>query len=379
MKKYISIFLLLALMLSCCACGAEEATESSTAATAATEVQETQPEIFIPELEDVLAEYEAKKLEGQPTNEQLYGHINQLEPMDGIYKIWNAEGVKNIANHPDGKFEFLCNVDMQGATIRPIGTKDQPFTGEISGLNCTVSNFTIEASDEGYLGFIAVNNGVIRNLTLDNATFIAKENTQYMGGIAAFSTTEISRCTVRGTMNVAAAAEDAYCGGIAGHIEGNIINCVSQVDLNYSAPGSATIGGTAGKVIGGKTEFTESYGKLVISGNNKTTGLLFGDAKDVTIYNLAFLGEENTVDGVLFSNYFGKEENVTYEKLLVRDNNPYEMDENVAKLRDKVVDTMYQMATVRWTTTQNLYHDCHCQLTVCHGIYKPGMLQIGIP
>ena len=379
MKKYISILLLLALMLSCCACGAEENSEVSTAATAATEAQETQPEIFIPELEDVMAEYEAKKLEGQPTNEQLYGHINQLEPMGGVYKIWSAVGVQNMADHPDGNFEFLCNVDMEGATVRPIGTKDQPFTGKISGLNCTISNFTIEATDDGYLGFIGVNNGEIRNLTLDNVTLVPKENTRYMGGIAAVSNTEISRCTVRGALNVSTAAEDAYCGGIAGQIADDIINCVSQVDITYAAAGSATIGGTAGQAIGGRTEFTEAYGKLVISGSNKTAGLMYGEAKNVDIYTQAFLGEENTIDGVLFDNYFGKEENVTYEKLLVRDNNPYEMDENVAKLRDKVVATMYEMATVRWTTTQNLYHDCHCQLTVCHGIYKPGMLHIGIP
>ena len=37
---------------------------------------------------------------------------------------------------------------------------------------------------------------------------------------------------------------------------------------------------------------------------------MYGEAKNVDIYTQAFLGEENTIDGVLFDNYFGKEENM---------------------------------------------------------------------
>ena len=381
MKKYISILLLLALMLSCCACGAEDNTDTSMAATAATEaVQETESvTVTVPNYDDVMAEYEAKKNEGQPTNEQLYGHINQLEPMNGVYKIWNAEGVKNIANHPDAKFEFLCNVDMEGQTIRPIGTKDQPFTGEISGINCTISNFTVEASDDGYLGFLGVNNGVIRNITLDNVTYVAKENTQYIGGVAAVSTTEIGRVTVRGTMDISAAADNAVCGGFVGVISADIVNSVAEVNINYTAVGSATIGGLIGSAEGIHAEFSETYGKLIVTGTNKTVGLVAGNTKDSSWFSVSFLGDENTVDGVLMENRFGVEENVTIEKVLVRENTPYEMDENVAKLRDTVVAAMYKMGTIKWTTSQDLYHDCHCLLSVCHGAYKQGQLHIGIP
>ena len=383
MKKDMRSLMLLAILLSCCACAAEAPAQETeaTVASDATEAtpEETQPEIFIPELEDVMAEYEAKKLEGQPTPEQLYGHINQLEPVDGVYKIWNAEGVKNMVNHPDGTFEFLCNVDMEGATLSPIGTADKPFTGEIRGINCTVSNFTIEGSVDGYLGFVTVNKGLIRNITFDKVTMIADENTKYMGGVAAVNETEILRATVNGTVTAEKAAEGAVYGSIAGLNTGRVINSVSDMDLTYTAEGSATIGGLLGVANGEHMEFSEAYGFLEITGTNKKVGLIIGEAKDISMYSVAFLGENNAVDGVLFENYFGSEENVTYEKLLTRDNKPFEMDENVAKLRDKVVKTMYEMATIRWTTTQNLYHDCHCQLTVCHGIYKPGMLHIGIP
>ena len=381
MKKYISILMLLAVMLSCCACAAEETEPETTVANQATEAlpEETQPAIFIPELEDVLAEYEAKQNEGKPTNEQLYGHINQLEPMDGVYKIWSDVGVQNMADHPDATFEFLCNIDMNGATVRPIGTADKPFTGEIRGVNCTISNFTIEGSVDGYLGFVTVNKGLIRNISFNDVTIIADENTKYIGGVAAVSETELLRTNVTGTITAEKAAEDAVCGSLVGLNSGRIVNSVADVDITYTAEGSATVGGLIGVANGKHMEFSESYGNLEITGSNKKTGLMIGDAKDISLYSIAFLGEKNTVDGVLFENYFGSDENVTYEKMLVRDNKPYEMDENVAKLRDKVVATMMEMATVRWTTTQNLYHDCHCQLAICHGIYKPGMLHIGIP
>ena len=313
MKKFLSILMLLAILLSCCACGAEETIPETPVAPDATEAPVEEEKLVIPELEDVVAEYEAKKLEGQPTPEELYGMINQLEPIGGVYKIWNAEGVKNIANHPDAKFEFLCNVDMQGATIQPIGTKEKPFTGEISGVNCTISNFTVEASDDGYLGFLGVNEGTIRNITLENVTYVSKDNTKYIGGVAAVSNQEIGRVTIRGTMDITAAAEDAVCGGFVGQMSADVVNSVADVDIHYGAAGSATIGGLAGICENGTVEFDETYGFLDISGSNKKAGLFFGQAKNLNMYTVSYLGEKNCVDGQLFANYFGEAEDVMSE------------------------------------------------------------------
>lgn len=367
MKKLISILLLIALVISCCACGKQNTKEAA------------EPKITIPDYDEVVAAYEAEREAGKATPEELYGMIDQLTPIDGVYKIWNEVGVQNMADHPDADFEFLCSVDMKGATLRPIGTKDKPFTGNIRGLNCILSNFTITESVDGYMGFLGYSKGTIVDIKLDGVTMIADANTKYIGGVAGYSETDLKSATVNGTMLVENAAEGAVCGQIAGYTAGDVINCVSDMDITYTASGAATVGGLLGVAEGSRMEFSEAYGFLDVAGSNKTVGLMVGNAKDISMYSIAFLGEQNAVDGVLFENYFGSDENVTYEKLLVRDNKPYEMDPNVAKLRDKVVETMYEMATIQWTTTENLYHDCHCQLTVCHGIYKPGMLHIGIP
>ena len=381
MKKYIAILMLIAILLSCCACAAEETPETSVAtqATEATEENDALSTRF-PTWEEMQVIVEERKTAGQPTPEELYGMINQLEPIGGVYKIWSAVGVQNMADHPDAKFEFLCNVDMGGQTLRPIGTKDQPFTGEISGVNCTISNFTIEASQDGYLGFVGVNNGVIRNLTLDNVTFVSKENTKYIGGIAAVSTTQIGRCTVRGTMDISQAAEDAVCGSFVGQTSADVINSVADVDIHYTAAGKATIGGIIGVGENLHMEFTETYGDLIVEGDNKQVGLILGAADTVDMYTVSFLGEQNQVNGQLHQVHFGSgAETTTYETLLTRDNAPNPLPENVQKLRDIVEQRMREMGTIEWSTTENLYHDCVCQLGVCYGAYTTGKLHRGIP
>lgn len=378
MKKIIVFITLFALLL--CGCNgapAMQATEGSNA-TDATEAVEVK-DLSFPTWEEmqVIMEEEEKAEQAQP--EALYGMINQLEPVGGVYKVWSVVGVQNMANHPDATFELLCNIDMEGATVKPIGTAEKPFTGKIKGVNCTISNFTVEASEDGYLGFIGVNNGEVANLTLENVTYVADENTKYMGAIAAVSTTEIARCTVKGTMNVEKAADGAVCGSFAGVNSADIINAVADVDITYSAEGSATIGGIVGTTEPCHMEFVETYGTLEVTGGNKTVGMIAGVANGLDMYTVSFLGEKNTVDGVLLENHFGQQENITFEELLTRDNTPVVLPENVQKLRDTVEQRMRDMGTVEWSTSENLYHDCVCQLSVCYGAYSPNKLHRGIP
>ena len=367
MKKLISIVLLVSIVLSFCACGKQESADA------------TQPS-GVPTLEELLAQEKAEEAAAVVDPATSFGHIDQTVPVNGTYQIWNAEGVQNMVNHPDGTFELLCNIDMKGATLQPLGTEARPFTGTIKGRNCTISNCTIEASDDGYLGFVGVNNGKIYDLMLQNVAFVSKDNTKYMGAIAAVSTFDIARCAVKEcTMDAAKAADGAVCGGIVGALTGGIINSSTDVDLTYTAAGAATIGGIAGSCENGKIEFSETYGTLEITGANKTAGLMVGYAKNMEFQTVSFLGEKNSVDGKLLTEYFGTSEEVKYETLLVRDNSANPLPENVQKLRDRVAEEMVKMGSIEWSTSQNLYHDCTCLLTVCHGNYRPGQLHVGIP
>ena len=116
MKKWISIILLIAVLVSLCACATNgEQAAGEPAATPAPD-----------------------------SPEAMFGHINELEKIDGVYKIWSPEGVKHMLENPGESFEMLCDVDMKGATVAPI----QEFTGTINGATCYIKNFTVQGGDE---------------------------------------------------------------------------------------------------------------------------------------------------------------------------------------------------------------------------------------
>ena len=352
MKKFLSILLLFAILLSVAACGAEEA---------ATPTQET--------------------TQGTPTAEEMYGHINQMEPVDGVYKIWNAEGVKNIINHPDAKFELLCTVDMEGAVLAPIGA-DKPFTGEIKGANFFIKNFTVQGGDEENFGFIAVNQGVIRNLVLENVTFIPGTNAKNIGSLAGDNQGQILRCNVNSsTMTVESAPEGANCGSVVGINTGSLTNGIVWVDLAFNSEAAANVGGIIGTANGGTVEFVETDGKLDIVGTNKNYGLFAGLANDVVLQNCVFVGATNFAGGERFINFTGNpddnEREVAYNGLW-RDNEKTELTEGQQKLRDRVVEEMYNICTIEWHPDE-LVHTCYCTLSTCHGTYSSKYTHIGIP
>jgi len=354
MKKLISILMIFAVLLSCCACGKEQGTtEPATEATV-----------------------------DLSTPEGMFGHIDQTVPVDGVYKIWNAEGVKNMANHPDGNFELLWDVDMKGAVLSPIGTDETPFTGTIEGTNYNIMNFTVQGGDETNFGFVTVNKGTIRNLRLQNVTFIPGENVKNAGAFAGDNQGKVSRCYISGAMTVSSAAEGASCGAAMGRNSGSLENSTVAVDLLVNASGTANVGGIVGTSAGGNVDYTDTEGKLDVTGTNKMVGLFAGTSKDTVYTKCAFIGASNTIDGKLFTNFTGDAED---DELVVavdacwRDNNIEPMPENEAKLRDKVVNRMYEMGSIEWHVDKDLNHDCKCSQSACVGVYTSQYTYVGMP
>lgn len=351
MKKLMSVLLVAIIVLSCFAGCKKEEAAATTAPTAAPE--NAGPAVM--------------------TNEDMYGHIDQTVPVDGVYKIWNVEGVKNIANHPDAKFEVLCNMDLEGAVLAPI----PEFTGDLDGANCTISNFTVQGEGESF-GFVGVNKGKIHNLLLDKVTFVPGANAKNIGSMAGKNEGTIQRCTIGGDLNVTAAAEGASCGALAGASTGTLANNTINVNGNYAMTTGAKIGGIAGTLEGGTNEYLTTNGNLVVTGSNKTVGLFAGTAKNTHTQELAFVGAENSVDGKRMEAYFGAEENVTFERMLVRQEHA-PLTEGQQKLRDRVVEEMYKMGTVVWYVTEPVDHTSTCADGQCHGVYEPEIKNVGMP
>ena len=352
MKKLISIILLAAVLLSCCGCGNKAAEQPTT------------------ETVDVASP------------EAMFGHIDQNVPVAGVYKIWNAEGVQSMADHPDGSFEILCNIDMEGASVRPIGTAQQPFTGTLNGSFFTISNFTVESTDEDSFGFVGVSKGTIRDLTLKAVTYKPGAKAKNIGTLVGDNQGSVIRCTLQGEMTVEAAAEGANIGSVAGISSGKMQNSEVNVNLLVTAPGAANVGGIAGSVSGGTIEYIDTIGKIDVTGTNKQVGLIAGESQNIIYTYCAFIGESNTVDHKLFDNFTGTEDDelVVAHDSVRRMNDREPLDPKIDELRDQVVQKMYDMGTIEWHVDKELYHDCKCGTSsTCNGVYDPSTTYIGMP
>lgn len=366
MKKLFCLILALVLVLGMCACGAAEEAQTDTTGAAETTVA-TEPAFVIP----------------QPEKEEVsFDHINELEPVDGVYQVHSLVGVQNMADHPDGEFEILCDIDLGGAVLQPIGTKAAPFTGEIKGNEFTISNFTVEgATADGDLGFFGVNDGVVMQLQLAGMTIVTDAATQRVGGLAGTNTGMLQRCRAEGTIT-AADGKLTDCGGAVGVNTGKLRNSVVDMDIAFSASGEANIGGLVGSALEGEIRDSDPYGKIeVTGGSNKNVGLLAGYAKDIEIQRSMFMGEKNHVDGQLKKDFIGLAENAVATESLWRDNSAPELDPEIREIREKAVQAMYEMGTVMWTVSQPINTECapNCTTGGCHYGRAPGKWYRGLP
>lgn len=351
MKKLISVIMLLAVLLSLCACG-----EQQEAATTPTVVDIASPE-------------------------RLYGHIDQTAPVNGVFQIWNVEGVQNMAKYPDANFELLCNIDAQDAVIAPLGTVDKPFTGNFKGGNFTISNFTIKGGEDGAFGFFGVNKGNVENLYLQYVSFEPDAKATNIGSFAGINEGLIKRSKLFGsTLELAQVGESANCGAVVGTNTGELNIVEVDVALNCTATAAKNVGGIAGVAEGGKMEYVDTLGALTLNGVSANYGLYAGTAKNVTFNTCVFVGAENSVDGKLFTNFSGVEENAEYPTCMLRDNDVAPLPENVQYVRDLAVKQMKDMATVEWHVSQELVHSCKCGTTgTCEGTWLPGWTYFGLP
>ena len=266
---------------------------------------------------------------------------------------------------------------MSGITVAPAAT----FTGKIEGQNFIISDFTVQGGDETDFGIFGVNKGRIANMKFENVTLIPGTNAQNIGSMVGRNEGTLSRCTITGAMTVTETAANANVGSLVGYTSGTIQNMELTVDLLVTAANAQNVGGIAGKIAGGTVDYIDTLGKLDVEGQGKSVGLFVGDAQNVEMISCAFVGESNTVDGKLFINFTGNpedDERVVAYNALWRDNNKEPLTEGQQKLRDRVVEEMYNICTIEWHPN-DLVHTCYCTLSGCHGTYSSNYTYIGIP
>ncbi|MBU7005631.1 S-layer homology domain-containing protein [Phosphitispora fastidiosa] len=203
------------------------------------------------------------------------------------WQISEPRHLHNIRNylgaaHSNKHFILLNDIDLagylgedgpeynEGKGWIPIGpTWGSEFKGELDGNGKTISNLTINRSNEDNIGLFGMTYyAVIRDLSLENVNISGKSYVGSIAGRASYGTIQMCRATGI----VAAASQNG--GGLAGeHGAGNlIVNCASHVTVTGAAWGRGGMAGNAHAL----SHFLNSYSTGVVTGSGSTIGGFIG-------------------------------------------------------------------------------------------------------
>ena len=172
---------------------------------------------------------------------------------DGSYKVYNADGLMNIAELVNGgktdiNITLDKNIDLTGKAWTPIGTDyDNSYKGTFDGGGHTITGLTFTTNDE-YAGLFGWLNraGTVKNVVMEGVQITS--NQIYggsIGGVVGYSWGTIENCSVSGSVS------GTNCvGGVVGSQKaGSIIGCSSSAIVK----GTRYVGGVAGEKWGTMT------------------------------------------------------------------------------------------------------------------------------
>lgn len=184
-------------------------------------------------------------------------------------EIYTAQQLANIANDLSGSY-ILCNdIDLSAfASWKPIGTKENPFTGKLDGNGHVVSNILIKVTEQQSVNteeytvglFGGAENCEIVNLGVENGNYTvmaadkAKTNFVDVGGIIGYgSHCTVRRCYYRGKISNTVKRQDTFnrTGGIAAvFVHSVMTDCYTNISIEGSSVSSNVM-------LGGITAWSE--------------------------------------------------------------------------------------------------------------------------
>lgn len=205
---------------------------------------------------------------GEGTEASPYLITNALEFKALSDKIDSGDGT-------DAFYALTCDIDFDGITLTPIGTKDVPFGGTFDGNGYTMKNFVI--SDDEYCGIFGyAQNATIKNFYIDDVSVVLTTapdsvTKSYVGPAVAYANSFKGNSSISGIcvneteINVKGAIKYVYAGNIVGCVNSRsqgvmrIENCYSRSSLTVeNENGYAYAGGIAGMLS------TDSAGDTVM-------------------------------------------------------------------------------------------------------------------
>ena len=167
------------------------------------------------------------------------------------YEVYNAEGLKNIAELVNEEWKLginitlTGNIDLKGIDWTPIGKDDnKAYTGTFDGNGKTITGLTVTGSYKyaGLFGDID-ENGTVKNVVLEGVQITSDNSSGYAGGVAGDSWGTIENCSVSGSVS-----GTTFAGGVVGsQWGGSITGCNSSATVK----GVIFAGGIAGETNSG--------------------------------------------------------------------------------------------------------------------------------
>ena len=190
--------------------------------------------------------------DGSTDNPYFISSAEQMLRIGAMDTLWTLNDSYEVVSNIDFKETW---VDGNATSWKPIGDKDNHFTGNFNGGTKTISNLIIDQTcTSDYVGLFGyVESGAkIEKVTLLNPQI--KVSGKNVGAIAGYSESAITRCkVVNGEISSSNTSADAYVGGIVGvatrtQTENEIAMCqIENVALNSGN----VVGGIAGKFESG--------------------------------------------------------------------------------------------------------------------------------
>ena len=171
---------------------------------------------------------------------------------DGSYKVYNADGLMNIAELVNGgktdiNITLDKNIDLTGKGWTPIGTSFRnSYTGTFDGGGHTITGLTVTTNDQfaGLFGCLG-DAGTVKNVVMEGVQITNNHSSGYAGGVAGSGDGTIENCSVSGSVS-----GTVYVGGVVGsQWFGSITGCSSSATVK----GMVQVGGVAGQTNGGAT------------------------------------------------------------------------------------------------------------------------------
>lgn len=194
--------------------------------------------------------------------------VKGYEEINGIYHIYNADGLKAWASDADVLNKNVIlekDIDLTGVKWTSVGSDMNTgtgYAGDFNGNGKFIYNLVVEsdASNVGFFGGLAAG-GTVHDVKFANAQVTATSGTAYAGVIAGTSLGRIDNCNVRNST-----VSGIYAGAIVGNNSVQVNGCNALNVTIHADKQGGQAGGIAG-VSHGKIEYCTVSGQSFITAN----------------------------------------------------------------------------------------------------------------